>query len=99
MTHSKHIYSTVPVVWMLKVSISNANIAYVKQVFNLLWQAHALGEEPRREVIKWKMHRSQCTAAAKTRVFGRISSAHLRSEASAFKTLVCHSFHTLLNSC
>lgn len=43
------------------------------------------------------MHRSQCTAAAKKRAFGRISSAHLRSKASAFETLICHSFHTLLN--
>lgn len=62
MTHSNHTYSTVSAAWTLKVNVSDAN-AYVKQVLNLSWQAHVVGQQPRREVIKWEMHRGQRTAA------------------------------------
>lgn len=102
-THSSHIKSTVSVVRTLKVSVSGAN-AYVKQVLNLSWQAHVVGQEPRREVIKWKMHRRQRTAA-----HGSARQKHEHSVAlllrisgakhQPLKHSWASSFHTLLTPC
>lgn len=82
-THSKHTYSAILVPWTLKVNVSIANAAYVKRV-NLPWQAYM---EPRRGWNEMEnAFQSSCTAPAKRRA--RIPSAHLSSEASAFKRLV-----------
>lgn len=98
MTHSKHIRSTVSVVRTLKVSVSGPN-AYAKQVINLSWQAHVVDQEPRREVIKWNMHRRQRTAAQKQEhsvaLLLRISGA----KHQPLKRSSASSFHTLLTPC
>lgn len=90
-THSNHTYDPILVLWTLKVNVSNALAAHVKQVFNLSWQAHMVAQEPRRRRNEMEnAFQSPCTASAKTRqrAFGRISSAHPSREASAFKRLV-----------
>lgn len=74
-----------------KGSVSVALAAYVRQVFELSWQAHMVGQEPRRGRNEMEnAFQSPCTASAETRerAFGRVSSAHLSREASAFQRLV-----------
>lgn len=42
-THSPLTYCMIPVLWTLNVNIIDANVAYVKQVFSLSWEAHVVG--------------------------------------------------------
>lgn len=91
-THSNHTYDTILVLRTLKVTLATpsrrVSSKYSTCRGKRTWSLGSHGGE----VMKWKMlfkARARRQQKTRERAFGRLSSAHLSREASAFQRLVC----------